>query len=139
MMVGIAILSGCNNSPRKRPVGLLDLGNFQQFTETYTYRPDAQIMVFKDEAGLSFMSTECTYDLALLKFAPGPTGEMEFSSNFSTSRYSLTGGVLSGPSKFPLPFYRARYAEAVLDGPKTSIYVETPREVPESWRLAIPK
>ena len=139
-IVLVIINCGCQERPMRRPVSIFDLGNYQQFTEPVTYRPEAQLMVFKDAQGLSFMSTECTYDLALLTlnnpqvFGPATI----FSSSFSTSKYGLRGDVLSGPAKFPLPFYRARYAEAILDGPKTSIYVELPGEVAASWRLALP-
>lgn len=135
----LLLCAGCTNSPKRRPVGVLGVGDYRQFTEPYTYRPDVQLVVFKDERGLSFMSTECTYDLALLQLAPGPSGALEFTSAFSTSRYSLDGKVLSGPANFPLPFYRARYAEEVLGGPKTSIYVEIPGEVGSDWRLALPE
>ena len=136
--VVVSGLVGCGDQPRRRPVVTLALGEFSQFTEPFTYRPDAQIMVFRDDQGLSFMSTNCTYDLALLKFGKTASGEMEFSSLYSASRYSLTGEVLAGPAKFRLPFYRARYAEEKLGGPKTSIYVEIPREVDSSWRLSVP-
>ena len=136
-LVGMLVL-GCSDRPMKRPVSVIDVGDYRQFTEPFNYRPDQQIVVWKDEGGLSFMSTMCTYDLALLKLAPGPTGALEFTSNFSTSRYSQTGEVLSGPSKFPLPFYKARYGEAVLGGPKTSVYVEIPGEASKSWRLPLP-
>lgn len=135
--VGILAL-GCTDRPMKRPIGVLDLGDYRQFTEPFTYRPDQQLVVWRDGRGFSIMSTECTYDLALLDLAPGPSGALEFTSKFSTSRYTQGGKVLNGPAKFPLPFYRARYDEAVLGGPKTSIYVDIPDEVSESWRLPFP-
>lgn len=140
LAIGVVVsgLVGCGDRPMRRPVVTLGLGDFSQFTAPFTYRPDTQIMVFRDENGLSFMSTNCTYDLALLKFAKTASGEMEFSSPHSASRYSLTGEVLAGPAKFRLPFYRARYAEEKLGGPKTSIYVEIPTEVDGSWRLPVP-
>ncbi len=139
LIVVVSMLAlGCTDRPMKRPISVLDVGDYRQYTEPFTYRQDQQLVVWKDERGLAFMSTECTYDLALLDLAPSPTGALEFTSKFSTSRYSQEGKVLSGPAKFPLPFYRARYGEAVLGGPKTSIYVEVPEEVSESWRLQLP-
>jgi hypothetical protein len=104
-----------------------------------TYRPDLRLFIRIDERGLSVMSTECTYDLSPLRLVD-EEGERLFISDFSESRYSLVGEVISGPQRAPLPFFKARLAPGLIGGlvPDT-LFVELGElnEVGSDWRLPL--
>jgi len=129
----IIFLNSCDQV-RKRPVGWIRLGPVKNFLADETYLSDERLMIRRDQAGFSAMSTMCSYDLsALRRVVTGDT--YIWVSNFSDSKYTATGEVLEGPATAPLPYYYLRIDALVHGAPKDTLYVQIGIERDKSWRL----
>ena len=137
LIVGLC-LCGCRPGERKRAVGYLKLGPLSRFSADETYLPELSLLVRRDNAGLSVMSTMCTYDLSRLERKQGPQG-LIWISQYSESQYDNEGRVIHGPARVDLPFFKTVLEANILGGPRDTLYVMDGIEVPREWRLRIPE
>lgn len=121
----------------RRPPGYLRIGKLAELSAPEQWLEAERLFLRLDERGYSVMSTLCTYDLTPLELEKTAEGEM-FVSRFTSSRYRKDGTVVSGPSKFDLPYYELVIAPEVWGGPLDTLYVKVGTERPPSWRLPIP-
>lgn len=133
----IVSILGCHEEPRTRPYGYIKIGKISELMQPESRLWDLRLIVRYDQGGFSAMSTECTYDLAPLKTKMKDGREILY-SDFSDSTYDLSGKVLTGPSKFALPYYRLEFGQGAYEGPYDTLYVAVGEEKDPSWRLAIP-
>lgn len=134
VVVALAV-AGCADG-RKRPPGYLRLGHISKLLGRATDLKDFDLILRRDEGGLSVMSTDCTYDLSRLVLRK-VDGKLILVSTLSSSTYDLDGKVLSGPAKVNLPYYELRFDAGVYDGPRDTLYVYVGREVSPDWRLPV--
>ena len=128
----------CHEGPRTRPYGYIKIGKIADLRQPETRFLDLRLIVRYDQKGFSAMSTECTYDLAPLK-AKEKDGREILYSDFSDSTYDLSGKVLTGPSKYDLPYYRLEFGQESYQGTYDTLYVAVGDEKSPDWRLAIPR
>lgn len=133
----IFLLSGCDPEVRKRPYGILRVGQFASFPLGEHVLPEQRIVLRRDERGFSAMSTLCTRDLVPLVLSGSPEGKV-WRSRWSSSVYSWDGAVLQGPAIAPLPYYALEIAPGKPGGPPDTLYVHIGDERPSSWRLPVP-
>jgi len=146
---------GCYPKSRERPYGILRLGPMEKFQGAEVFLPELRVLVRHDKLGLSVMSTSCSVDLTPLhiEVSKDSSGGSDAGSRILVSRetgsqYSLDGTVRQGPAVKGLPFYELKIdrgaSGAVGDhstnqsGAKDTLYALIGREVPASWRLALP-
>lgn len=103
-----------------------------------TFFSDRKILLRRDAAGFSAMSTVCTYDLSPLIFLERD-GKILWRSQFTESAYNPDGSVAHGPTKYALPFYKLEMAAGTIGGPADTLFVEVGVERSESWRLSLPQ
>lgn len=130
---------GCRSGELHRPAGVMRVGKVREFVgRSETFLPELRLLVRSDERGVSVMSTECTHDLSPLELVE-EEGRRILLSRYSGSRYTISGAVISGPQKTPLPFFVARIGAETWDGPLDTLYIEMGRskEVGGDWRLPI--
>lgn len=133
LLVISLVLSGCHDQVRKRPIGWMRLGPLKDFLAEETYLSEQRLMVRRDSAGFSVMSTMCTYDLsALRRVVTGDT--YIWTSTLTDSKYHADGTVLSGPATAALPYYELRIDALVHGGPVDTLYVQIGIEKDKSWR-----
>lgn len=128
-------VAGCADG-RKRPPGYLRLGHVSKLLDRATDLKDFDLILRRDDGGLSVMSTSCTYDLSRLVLRK-VDGKLILVSTLSPSTYDLDGQVLSGPAKANLPYYELRFDAGVYGGPRDTLYVYVGREVSRDWRLPV--
>lgn len=126
---------GCAEG-RKRPPGYLRLGHVSKLLGRATELKDFDLILRRDEGGLSAMSTDCTHDLSSLVLRK-VEGKLILVSTLSASTYDVDGKVLSGPAKVDLPYYELRFDAGVYGGARDTLYVYVGREVSPSWRLPV--
>lgn len=132
-----ALYSGCDSlGQRKRPYGYVRLGKLADFQQEQQFLPDLRLLVRKDAAGYSAMSTLCTFDLSSLKQVASDSGYV-WKSESTSSTYSAEGKVLTGPAQHDLPYYRMVLDQWDIKSPKNTLYVYIGDEQPASWRLKI--
>ena len=140
-VVGLALLliaflfSGCADG-RRRPPGYFRIGHISGLLGRAQELKDFDLIIRRDEQGLSAMSTQCTYDLSRLALRKTEQGLVLYSP-FSQTTYDLEGRVLSGPAKVNLPYYEIQFNAGVYGGPGDTLYVYVGREVSPSWRLPV--
>lgn len=132
----VCVLLTAASCEKKRPPGYLSLGKVTVIAAVSGFLPDMQVYIHRDERGLSVMSTLCSYDLSPLRLVEEGGGKM-FVSDYTTSRYDLTGHVLQGPADRDLSFYSARIDAGEYDGAKDTLYVDFSKEVTRDWRLSV--
>lgn len=128
-------LLGCSEG-LKRPPGYLRIGHVSGLVGKARNLEEFDLIVRRDEGGLSAMSTQCTYDLSPLLLRR-VDGKLVLVSQYSSSTYDIDGRVLSGPARVDLPYYELRFEAELYGGPRNTIYVQLGREVGPSWRLPV--
>jgi len=131
----LCLTLGCAEG-RKRPPGYLRLGHVSKLLGRATELGDFDLILRRDEGGLSAMSTDCTYDLSSLVLRK-VDGKLILVSTLSSSTYDLDGKVLSGPAKVNLPYYELRFDAGVYGSPRDTLYAYVGREVSPEWRLPV--
>jgi nitrite reductase/ring-hydroxylating ferredoxin subunit len=126
---------GCADG-RKRPPGYLRLGHVSGLLGRAQELKKFDLILRRDDGGLSAMSTQCTYDLSRLVLRKTDRG-LILVSTLSSSTYDLDGKVLSGPAKVNLPYYELRFDAGVYGSPRDTLYVYVGREVSSDWRLPV--
>lgn len=134
----IFLLAGCERGVMRRPPGYLRLGPISELDRTAYWIESERLLLRKDADGFYVMSTECTYDLSPLKLVKDAEGE-RFVSDYTPSKYDVSGKVLSGPAKAPLPYYELVAAPLDYGGQINTFYVRIGTEKPSSWRLKVPE
>jgi hypothetical protein len=129
--------SGCEENGLTRPYGYLRLGRVEEFIGRRTFLTRDRLLLRRDERGLSVMSTLCTHDLTPLYPEETPHG-IRLVSRYTTSQYDLSGIVVQGPAKHPLPYYELRLASNDERGIRDNLYVYIGMKVNASWRLPLP-
>lgn len=133
MFVLIALLSGCE---KKRPPGFLNIGRIADVGQKTAFLVDKEIFLLRDERGVSVMSSLCSYDLSPLRLVSEGDRQI-FVSDYSESRYDISGHVLHGPATKDLSFYAVRIDAWEYGGTKDTLYVDFSREVDRNWRLPL--
>ena len=127
---------GCETSVRKRPPGYLKLGKVSDFLVPESKLNQQKLILRYDAKGFSVMSTMCTHDLTYL-VRKNINGRDLLVSEYTSSQYDMTGGVVSGPAVGNLPYYELKIEPGVYGGPKDTLYVYVGKEVPSDWRLEL--
>lgn len=133
----VIVLLGSCSGPQKRPFGYVRLGPVTDFLTGEKYLADRGFLVRRDEKGFSVMSLQCTYDLAKLYPKDTPQGRI-WQSDFSGSKYNDRGEVVSGPTKWPLPYYELVLESGSVGSKRDTLFARVGYEKPPDWRLVIP-
>lgn len=131
-LLAVSILAGCEPADRKRPIGLMRLGKVDDFLlEPVTHLPKFWLKIFRDQAGLSAMSTLCSKELEPLLFFSDETMKCPRCN----SKFSPFGHTTDGPAH-SLPYFKLRVGTG--DTPQyDTLYVNIGEEVSKDWRLKI--
>lgn len=116
---------------------MVRLGLVADLKRPESFISDQAVLVRYDSSGFSVMSLMCSYDLSILKVALRDGRQILTSPN-SESSYELDGTILTGPTKFPLPYYELEIAPGVNGGPADTLYAKISVEKPKQWRLMAP-
>ena len=129
---------GAGSCEKKRPPGYLSLGKVSAIAVVSGFLPDMQVYIHRDERGVSIMSTLCAYDLSPLRLIE-EGGNKVFVSDYTTSRYDVSGHVIQGPADKDLSFYTGRVDAGEYGGEQDTLYVDFSKEVNREWRLPLAK
>jgi hypothetical protein len=126
----------CGGCRRERPYGLQRLGRVADLQAPETYFQDKNILLLHDADGFAAISTMCTYDLTPLVRQETNTGCI-WASAYSESKYECRGKVLSGPTRYDLPYYEVLLEPGEYGGAPDSLYVWIAKNKPPAWRLKV--
>lgn len=94
-----------------------------------------RLLVHKDARGLAVMSLLCTVDLSPLS-KRALAGSEQWHSPLSGAAYDLSGRVISGPAKHPLPYYEL-FVDKGPPGAPLTLYAYVGRIKDPEWRLTV--
>lgn len=115
-----------------RAAAELKLGAVQDLFYNQQLVRDRDILVNRDDGGWSALSAQCTYDGCALSYQ-----EERFLCTCCGSVYDHSGGVLKGPSEYPLPNFAMRYSEGILFADSGQIVSSTYRFMSPELQQAI--